>query len=266
MMRVRVLLVLLFIVSGGYSWAQKVVSLAPNITHMLIELGEEENIVGCTKYCITQRDIPRVADALNANVERIAALKPDYVLAGGLTHPRIVASIEKMGIKCVHMKQPDSFDEMCEQMLQIGNYLGCEAKANALNKECNERLSKLSFTKGMDKKKRMFLQLNTNPLYTILGDSFLDDFINKLGGESVSRNLKSGQISVEFVLNANPDVIIVTTMGGLGQSEVDRWKKYGMLKAVKAKKVFLVDEYALCSPTPLTFIKTLEHLYQFIYE
>jgi iron complex transport system substrate-binding protein len=62
---------------------QRIVSLAPNITEIMFELGLGEKIVGTSEfsnYPPAAKQIPRVGALMNPNFEAIVALKPDLVI------------------------------------------------------------------------------------------------------------------------------------------------------------------------------------------
>ncbi len=246
----------------------RVVSLAPFITNSIYLLGGEKQLAGCTQYCLTgvKGGVPVVADAVNVNIEQIVSLKPDLVIAGELTHPRIIEAIRKMGIKTVHWYQPESFDEICTQLLELGRYLGKTELAERYIKESRERLAHIRAGIPSGRPLKMFLQVGANPLYTVLKNTFMDDYIVQLRGENIAAGLKTGVVSKEFVLLQNPDVMILTSMGMVGEDERREWMKYRMINAVKNGKVFLIDEYELCCPTPVTFVNALEKLAGQIYD
>ena len=61
----------------------RVVSLAPNLTEMLFAVGAEKNLVGtddASNFPPAARRLPKVG-AMQPDIEKIAALKPDLVLA-----------------------------------------------------------------------------------------------------------------------------------------------------------------------------------------
>jgi len=49
-------------------------------------------------------------------------------------------------------------------------------------------------------------------------------------------------------------------MGILADKEKEIWKKYENLNAVKNNRIYIIDAYKLCSPTPVSFVETLEEL------
>lgn len=239
---------------------KRIVSLAASITNNLYLLGVEDRIVGRTQYCeIAEKDnIPVVADAVNVNIEKVVSLKPDIVIAGGLTHPRIIQALQKMGIRTIHWRQPKDFNEICSQLEELGKICGKSDVATRYVKECRERLGKI--TGKITGNTRIFMEQGANPLYTVLPDSFVNDYIVLLGGTNICGDLKSGIISRELVLLRNPDVIVIVSMGDVGTSEKEEWKKYKTINAVKNNRIFLVNADEACTPTPVSFINVLEKL------
>ena len=62
---------------------ERIVSLVPSETANLFALGAGDRLVGATDYCVepeAARALPRVGGPKDADIERIAALKPDLVL------------------------------------------------------------------------------------------------------------------------------------------------------------------------------------------
>jgi ABC-type Fe3+-hydroxamate transport system substrate-binding protein len=64
---------------------RRIVSLVPSQTELLYELGLEEEVVGITKFCVHPdswyRHKTRVGGTKNVNMQRIAALQPDLIIA-----------------------------------------------------------------------------------------------------------------------------------------------------------------------------------------
>ena len=113
---------LLAAVLTGHAEGLRIVSLAASITQNLYLIGANEELVGCTRFCLTNPEdkIPVVADAVNVNLEKIVALQPDLVVAGGLTSPKTLEALERMGIQSIRLNQPKDFEEICGQCLKLG--------------------------------------------------------------------------------------------------------------------------------------------------
>lgn len=264
-------MILLFLVcclcNGVYGAGKRIVSLAPFITQNLYLLGVKDDIVGRTQYCtIAENDhIPVVADAVNVNIEQIVSLNPDIVIAGGLTHPRIIAAIKKMGIETIHWKQPVDFNGICEQFRILGRITEKSDVAEKYIAESRERLARVRKGLPAGKQLDIFMEIGTNPLFTALPNTFMHDYMAQLNAKNIAGSLKTGMVSKEFVLMQNPDVIIIVSMGVLGTEELDEWKKYPRLNAVKNNRIFICEQDELCSPTPVTFVDGVEKLAKLIY-
>ena len=239
--------------------SKRIISLAQSITNNIYLLGAQNQLVGCTKFCLiaANNEIPIVADALNVNIEKLVSLKPDVVITTDLTSPRIIAAIQKMGIHTLQLPKIKDFNELCKQLEQIGEVCNKQEIAIQYIKESKSRLSKLPKpTLG----KKVFMELGHNPLFTVLPDSFMDDYITFLGGENIFNGLTSGIVSKETVLVKNPDIIVIVAMGEMGKQSIDTWKKYNSLKAVQNNQLFILDANKACTPTPISFVDVLEDL------
>ena len=107
------------------------------------------------------------------------------------------------------------------------------------------------------KKPRVFVQVGVTPLVTVKKDSFVNDFIEFAGGINITKDLKNAVYSREKVLEDNPDVIIIVTMGLNGEEEKKAWQRFRALNAVKNGRIYIIDSDAITSPTPFIFADTL---------
>ena len=94
-------------------------------------------------------------------------------------------------------------------------------------------------------------------MYLAGNDSFVGDFIAYSGGLNVIGDGKSGVYSKEIVVSANPDIIIISTMGLLGEQEKSEWARFGSMKAVKNDSIFVYDSSKICSPSPVEIPSTI---------
>ena len=97
-------MIILFFTPNISATPKRIVSLKPNITSILLEIGAEDQIVGITRYCIwpNKSSPPRVADYLGPKTEAVAALKPDLVIGSkenSLKAP--VEALKRMDINVV---------------------------------------------------------------------------------------------------------------------------------------------------------------------
>ena len=258
---------LLFPFSGFSQTAKRVISLAPSITENIYLLEAQDKLVGCTSYCTpaVNDGKEQVGSTIDINIEKILLLKPDLVLAMTLTKPQDIATMKSLGIKVELIPTPKNFDEICTQFIDISKMIGAENKAGEIIRESKEKIDSLKNT--LDKKRekqKIFFQLGANPIFTVLENTFMNDFILLCNGENIANGLTKGSLTRESVLLKNPDLIIVATMGGFGVEEQNIWKSYAGLKAAKNNKVFLIDSETSCSPTPASFVKAFTDVVKFV--
>ena len=238
---------------------ERIVSLSPVITEELYSLGLGDRIVGVTTYCQANGK-EKVGIVTNANLEKIVSLRPDLVLAISLTKLRDIKKMKELGLRVVSFPQAESFQGLCEQFLELGRISGKEKEAQKIINNAKLQAGQIqNRIKGLPKT-RVFVQIGAEPLYAAGKDSFINDFIKYGGGINVAGDFRSGIWSREKVIQQNPEVIIIATMGISGKKEGLVWDKFKALSAVKNKRVYAVDSYGICSPTPENFSQGLKKI------
>ncbi|OGW75196.1 MAG: hypothetical protein A2Z72_03960 [Omnitrophica bacterium RBG_13_46_9] len=198
-------------------------------------------------------------------MEKIVMLEPDMVLATSLTDVRAVEKLGRLGIKVISIPPPGSFDELCKQFLELGEILGEEEKARKIVNDARNKVGLIRKKAGNLSSPRVFVQIGSSPLFAATDDYFIDDFVGFAGGTNIAEKSKTGLYSREEVIKRNPDVIVVVTMGIAGDKEIENWKNYKTLNAVKNNRIHLVDPYRLCSSTPESFVDMLEEFVEILH-
>jgi iron complex transport system substrate-binding protein len=242
---------------------QRIVSLGPSITEALYLLGAEDKIVGTTIYCTrppAARNKEKVGTAIKANLEKIVHLAPDIVLTTSLIGPKDTEKLKNLKIKVVDFPAPRDFSRICEQFLELGRVVAKEKEAQHIVRQAREKVEAIKRRGKALSVRKVFVQIGARPLYAAAKDTFINDLIESAGGENIVSASKNGIYSREKVLQDNPDVIIIATMGLVGEEQKQLWKKYGSIKAVKNNRIYSIDSEKLCSPTPVSFVKALEEI------
>jgi len=74
--------------------------------------------------------------------------------------------------------------------------------------------------------------------------------------------MSQGTLTRESVIAGNPDVIFIVTMGITGEEEKKIWERYKGLSAADHRQIHIIDAEKACSPTPVTFVETLDTICQ----
>ncbi len=240
---------------------RKVISLGPSITEEIYLMGAQDRLVGVTIHCHRPSQAAtkeRIGTAIEINIERIAVLKPDLVIATSMTSPKNIEKLKDMGIKVVIFHAAKSFSELCDQFLELAKLMGKEKEARKILIESRKEVAAVRESVAELPKPKVIVQAGARPLWVATKDSFINDFIELAGGENLGPSGLNGRFSREKVLELNPDVIIITTMGIIGDDEKALWKKYPAISAVKNNRIYIIDSDKYCSPTPVTFVQTLK--------
>ena len=263
----RLTLALLFILCITTLSAQnykRIISLAPSITESLYHLGAQDRLVGRTSYCVVAEndDIPVVASAVTLNMEMAISMKPDLVLVLELTDQKDIETLRRFGIEVETFKTPKSYKEITDQFLQLASTVGKVAVAKEIIAKSDKRIKEIQQQYQNKPSSKIFFQIGSNPLFTVLPNTFMNDFITIMGGTNISNELSKGIIGREFVVAKNPDYIFICTMGTESDQEIKVWKNYSSINAVKRDQLFTVDADLACQPTPITFVQTIEVMHK----
>ncbi|MCX8023154.1 MAG: ABC transporter substrate-binding protein [Syntrophorhabdaceae bacterium] len=239
----------------------RIISLSPAITEALFLLGVEDRLVGVTLYCVRPQGAKKkekVGTIVEVDVERIIKLKPDTVYATTLNNQRDIRRIKNLGIDVKIFDIAKGYDGLCDVFLELGRLTGREGRAKELIYLSNQKIGAIR-ERIVDKKKlHVFIQLGVKPLFAATKEQFINDLIEYAGGENIFFNAPSGTVSREEVIMKDPDVILITTMGIPGERERAKWQRLSSMRAVKTRRIYLIDSDTICSPTPVSFVHALE--------
>lgn len=260
-------LFLLFLLCTPMMFAQtykRIISLAPSLTQSLYYLEAQDKLVGRTSYCVAAEgdNIPIVATAVTLSMEKAIAMKPDLVLVLGLTDAKDIETLRKFGVEVKVFESPRSFNDICNQFVELGGLVGKQDKATQIVAESKAKISEIQKQRIGKPTPMIFFQVGSDPLFTVTPNTFMDDYIALMGGKNISGELNKGIIGREFVVAKNPDYIFICTMGVTTDQETKVWKNYTSIKAVKNNKIFTIDADIACQPTPITFVATMEVMHK----
>lgn len=226
--------------------AERVVTLAPHATELVFAAGGGERIVGTVGYSDyppAAKDIPRVGDHKQIDIERIIALKPDLLIVWlHGNSERQLEHIRKLGIPFFY-SEPHKLDDIPHSVQRIGQLLGTEKQAMQTADEQKRQLVKLAAQYRKRSTVRVFYQVWSRPLYTLNGKHIMTDAIRLCGGENIFAGLSttSPTVSIESVLSENPEVIITGDRKDKTKTSLDIWEPYGTMLAVQRNNLFSID-------------------------
>jgi ABC-type Fe3+-hydroxamate transport system substrate-binding protein len=117
------------------SFPQRIISLVPSKTELLFDLGLDEEVVGITKFCIHPdawfRSKARIGGTKNPNLEKIASLQPDLIIANKEENTK--ADIEWLNERFpVYMSDILGVQDALDMIIKVGELTGKSIQAQAL--------------------------------------------------------------------------------------------------------------------------------------
>ena len=237
---------------------ERIVSHVPGITEMLFALGLGDRVVGVSDFCDyppEAKEKPSVGNYFNPSVENIIALDPDLVLTDG--HSETIAQLDNLGKKFIVI-DPKDINGVFNDLELIGKVAGVESKANELVAKMRQRMDAVTSRVQNAEKVKVFYIVDAvtdpNNPWTAGQGSFIDWLIMTAGGINIAAQTQGSyvQLSLEQVVSAEPDVILVDGSQGTVVVSIDTLKQHPVwskLSAVQNGKVYYIDG-DLTNPVP----------------
>lgn len=252
----------------------KIISMAPSITEVLVDFGFGDKIIAVDTNSKDlpglPSDIPHI-DMMAPDAEQIIALKPDIVIASTITMSKgndPLAQLKGMGISVAYIPSSDSIEGIYSDLMFIAQVLNVEERGQALvntMKEKIEEIKKIGDT--ITSKKSVYFEISAAPyLYSFGKGVFLNEMIEIIGATNVLGNEERWiSVSDETVVASNPDVIITNV--NYIENPVDEIKSrsgWENINAIKNNEVYYVDNMASSLPNH-NIVKALEQMAKAIY-
>mgnify|MGYP000008682080 CR=1 FL=1 len=235
--------------------ARRIISMSPHVTELLFAAGGGSRIVGAmnfSDYPEAAKRIPLIGSNSQIDMERAVALKPDLLIVwqSGNT-ARQLEQIRQLGVP-VFFSEPRKLDDVATSLTRFGQLLGTEATAQQAAAAYRAQVAALAARHGKRPTVRVFYQIWDKPVYTLSGDHMVSDAIRLCGGENIfaSLKVKAPSVSIEAVLQADPEVIAGDEQHGPDDAGITIWKPYKTMTAVARGNLFTLNSELLTRSGP----------------
>ncbi|MBF2355670.1 ABC transporter substrate-binding protein [Listeria seeligeri] len=166
------------------------------------------------------KDATEVGNTHDLNLEKIASLGADAIVASSEQNLKDVPAMEGVGPKVV-LTGANSIDDIKKQTAVLGELLGKEDKAKELQANIDKKVAAIK-EQQKGKKVRSLLVLGApGSNYAALPSSLSGDVLETAGGENVAKDFKGvenfpqyASMNVEKIVAADPEVIFLMIHGG----------------------------------------------------
>lgn len=235
--------------------AHRIITLAPHMAETLFAAGAGDRLVGTVEFSDFPPEVkklPLVGGYSRLNLEAIAALKPDLIIAWQSGNaPAHIERLRALGLP-IYVSQPNRIEDVAKEIERVGVLAGTQAVANDVAAKYRQRLADIRKRYSDRPTVRTFYQVWKQPLSTIGGRQIISSVIALCGGENVFGKLDAlaPVVSVESVIAANPEAIVASGMDASRPEWLDDWKRWPAITAVARDNLFFVQPELIQRHTP----------------
>jgi iron complex transport system substrate-binding protein len=236
----------------------KIVSLTPAATETLFALGLGDRIVGKAEdffiFPPEAAAIPDVAKFQQVDIEKVTALEPNLVIAGGnnFTPPDAIKRMRELGMTVVVVYAP-TVQKVFEDIELIGIASGRPAEAEAIAELMKSEFDAVAQAVAAEPTPRLFYEIDaSDAIYGPADDSFLAEMIGLAGADPITTGSPDKfDISVERLIEADPELIVLADAPfGMTPEQVAKRPGWDVMTAVKAGDIRPIDDQTVTRPGP----------------
>lgn len=224
---------------------QRIISLSPTATEMLYSIDAGKDVIAVDSYSTYPAHAPKTKlSALEPSLEAIVQYSPDLVITS-FDVGNLVAGLTAAGITVLLLPAAKTFKDALDQILELGRVTKKQKNAEALIFDLKQDFKKLIFLRKEKPKLRVYHELDKN-FYSPSSSSFLGDIYNKLGfnniaDEADASNIGYPQLSAEYILHKNPQLIVTGSRVRGIEKEISNRPGWQKIDAVKYNAIIKIE-------------------------
>ncbi|MBA2654171.1 MAG: ABC transporter substrate-binding protein [Gammaproteobacteria bacterium] len=212
-------IIFLFLSPPAYAQSQprRIISLSPNLTEILCDIGAEREIIACdaaSDYPESVKNIPHLASHFRLNIEHTLALRPDLIAIEQSTfYKKDIARLRQLGVE-VYINQSSTLEGIAHTMIDLGKLTGHKIKAQSSATLFRENINTIRNKYKHNNEVTVFFVLWDRPLMTVNDHTIIGEMIQLAGGKNIFGRLypRAAFISLESVISHRPQVIITSCL------------------------------------------------------
>ena len=226
----------------------RIVSLSPSATEDLFAIGAGDQVIAVDDQSNYPSNAPRTKlSGFEPNIEAIAGYQPDLVVyateTGGLG-----SSLKKLGIPALQLDAAASLDDVYAQIETLGRATGHASEATALAGTMRTTVQGIVANADMSAGLSFYYELD-DTYYSVTSNTFIGQLFSQLGLTNIADEAKKAssgypQLSGEYIIAANPDLIFLADTKCCHQSATTVAARAGWkdIAAVRNGNVVALDD------------------------
>ena len=235
--------------------ARRIVSLAPHLTELLFAAGAGDRVVGAVAYSdfpTAARQVPRIGDSAQLDLERIVALQPDLIVVW--RDGNSAQQLERLAaLKLpVYASEIHRMADIESTLQRLGTLAGTREAAADSARQFADEIAQLRAQYAQRAPLKVFYQIWHRPLLTVNRRHLISEALAICGARNLFADLPllTPTVSEEAVLQADPDAIVTGSIDPAGPDNLDGWRRLRALRAAREGHLIVVNPDTLHRPSP----------------
>jgi ABC-type Fe3+-hydroxamate transport system substrate-binding protein len=190
---------------------QRIISLVPSQTELLIDLGLKERLVGVTRFCVhpsgLANEVTVVGGTKKIVKNRILDLQPDLIICNKEENtPEIVAFCDQ--IAPTYISDVNNLNQARDMILDLGTLTGTSFKAKSLSRNIQMGFNAIP----VQKKVRSLYLIWKDPYMGVGDDTFIHDIMIRSGFENALASTgRYPELTMADVVKLQPEQILLSS-------------------------------------------------------
>ncbi|HVU78564.1 MAG TPA: ABC transporter substrate-binding protein [Gaiellaceae bacterium] len=227
---------------------QRIVSLSPSATDDLFAIGAGKQVVAVDSFSTYPKQAPTTKlSAYQPNVEAIENYKPDLVVVSEDDN-HIVEQLAKLKVKTIVEPAATNLSGVYAELTSLGKATGHTSEAAAVVKRMKANVAKIVRTTPKPPRQLTVYHELDQTYYSVTSKTFIGQLYTLLGikniADAAGGTSNYPQLSAEYIIASNPDLIVLADTVCCGQSQATLAARPGWstISAVKHHEVVRLDD------------------------
>jgi ABC-type Fe3+-hydroxamate transport system substrate-binding protein len=194
---------------------KRIISLVPSQTEYLCDIGLQDQIIGCTKFCIHPSNIKQKASIIGGtktiNLALIQTLKPDIIIGNKEENEQIQIETLQKDFP-VWMSDIANLTDALEMMQKLADLF---QKAKEGKQICNQIADDFATLHQAKNPKKVLYLIWKDPYMLAGKQTFINDLLQRLGLVNAAGALPNPNrypaITLSEIQQINPDIILLSS-------------------------------------------------------